>query len=313
MHFSSFLRNSLALIAFVSCCGAQAAPLFRAYLSSSGLDTNPCTLPSPCRLLPAALAAVADGGEIWMLDSANYNGATVNVTKSVSILAVPGAVGSLVAAGGPALLVTTPEVKLGLRNLVFGPFGDGQYGVDMAAGSELTVDGCVFANLPSGGISFNTAGTARIVNTIVRNSGSFGILIGSGATATVANVKVLGSTSYGIYVYGAGTQGANVDVSDSIVTGSSHTGIRAENQGTGTVNVTVNRSTVAQNGQFGIVSMAGAGSANVVVAGSSIVSNGSHGLAKTGADATLTTMGNNVVRLNTVGPTLGAITSAPTM
>src|SRR3954471_13758221 len=76
------------------------ALLFRAYLSVTGSDGNPCTVAAPCRLLPAALNAVANDGEIWILDSANFNTTTVNVTKSVSILAVPGAVGSIVATGG---------------------------------------------------------------------------------------------------------------------------------------------------------------------------------------------------------------------
>jgi hypothetical protein len=34
---------------------------------------QPVHAAAPCRLLPAALAAVASGGEVWMLDSANYN------------------------------------------------------------------------------------------------------------------------------------------------------------------------------------------------------------------------------------------------
>ena len=38
-----------------------------------------------------------------MLDSANYNTGPVNVTKSVTILAVPGALGSVVATGGDAI------------------------------------------------------------------------------------------------------------------------------------------------------------------------------------------------------------------
>jgi len=51
--------------------GPAHAQLFRAYLAIGGSDSNPGTLPAPCRLLPAALNAVADGGEVWMLDSAN--------------------------------------------------------------------------------------------------------------------------------------------------------------------------------------------------------------------------------------------------
>ena len=66
------------------------AQLFRAYLATYGADTNACTVVAPCRLLPAALAAVANNGEIWMVDSGNFNSGTVNVTKNVKIQAVPG-------------------------------------------------------------------------------------------------------------------------------------------------------------------------------------------------------------------------------
>jgi hypothetical protein len=71
--------------------------------------------------LPAALAAVADGGEVWMLDSANYNVAPVNISKSVTILAVPGAVGSVVATAGHAININTVGVKVVLRNLTIVP------------------------------------------------------------------------------------------------------------------------------------------------------------------------------------------------
>src|SRR3954467_7948716 len=81
------VRHHLVAAALaVLACGSAQAQLFRAYLSSSGSDANPCTVAAPCRLLPAALNAVANGGEVWMLDSANFNQATVAVAKSVSIL-----------------------------------------------------------------------------------------------------------------------------------------------------------------------------------------------------------------------------------
>src|SRR5262245_55407077 len=74
MRHSRTLCNALALAAalLVPSLGTE-AQLFRAYLASDGSDANPCTLPQPCRLLPAALAAVANGGEIWILDSAIFN------------------------------------------------------------------------------------------------------------------------------------------------------------------------------------------------------------------------------------------------
>ena len=98
---------------------ASATGLFRTYLSAAGSDSNPCTLQLPCRLLPAALAATADGGEVWMLNSANFNVAQVEVTQSVTILAIPGVVGSVVATGGGhGIHVNAPGIKVALRNLV---------------------------------------------------------------------------------------------------------------------------------------------------------------------------------------------------
>jgi len=113
-----FIRTALLFLALGLAASAH-AQLFRAYLSGSGSDTNPCTLVAPCRLLPAALNAVASGGEIWMLDSANYNSSTVNITKSVSILAIPGVVGSIVAVNsGHAITINNAGAKVALRDLV---------------------------------------------------------------------------------------------------------------------------------------------------------------------------------------------------
>jgi hypothetical protein len=101
-------------LALLGAAGADAA--FRAYVSSTGNDIDPCSIQQPCRLLPAALTAVDVGGEIWMLDSANFNTGTVSVTKSVTILAVPGAVGSVVANSADAMSIATAGVKVVLRN-----------------------------------------------------------------------------------------------------------------------------------------------------------------------------------------------------
>ena len=79
-HFVRLLLLVLA-VGFSS----PASAIFRAYVSSTGNDANPCTLPQPCRLLPAALAVTDDGGEVWMLDSANYNTNFVTIGKSVSM------------------------------------------------------------------------------------------------------------------------------------------------------------------------------------------------------------------------------------
>ena len=104
----AILRGTLVSLALALMPATAQAQLFRAYLSSTGNDANPCTVQQPCRLLPAALAAVKDGGEVWIMDSANFNTMPVLIDKSVSILAIPGALGSVVGSGGDAILINTP-------------------------------------------------------------------------------------------------------------------------------------------------------------------------------------------------------------
>jgi hypothetical protein len=153
MNSRNFLRCIGALVAAAFASFPAQAQVFRAYVASAGSDANPCSLQQPCRLLPAALTAVADGGEIWMLDSANYNTSQVNVTKSVTILAIPGAVGSVVAtAGGDAININAAGAKVTLRNLAIVHLTSSNHGINFAQGTQLGVSDCEIANIQGSGI-----------------------------------------------------------------------------------------------------------------------------------------------------------------
>src|ERR1700730_14832883 len=73
------------------------APQLRTYVSGQGSDTNGCTVTTPCKTLKAALALTTAGGEIFVLNSADYGPATI--TKSVSIVS-EGAAGGMLATNG---------------------------------------------------------------------------------------------------------------------------------------------------------------------------------------------------------------------
>ena len=134
------LARFLAAASFALVAGTGQAGIFRAYLALGGNDANPCTLPQPCRLLPAALAAVNDGGEIWMLDSANYNLGPVLVDKSVKILAVPGEMGSVVANGGDALVINAPGKDVTVRNLFVLNLAGGASGINILSADAVHVE-----------------------------------------------------------------------------------------------------------------------------------------------------------------------------
>jgi nitrous oxidase accessory protein NosD len=285
--------------------------MFRAYIASDGNDANACTLIAPCRLLPAALTAVANGGEIWMLNSANYNTSQVNITKSVTILAVPGVVGSVVAttAGADAINISTAGVNVTLRNLVIVPIpgSGGVNGIHMTDGAKLSVENAVISNFTIGhGIRVSTAATVRIVDTLIRDCSS-GIWLQSGVTAIISRATVLGNSNVGIRVIPAGPMTSIAAVSDSVVTGNGIGISGYSDNASGVSRISVIRSTITNNSPWGVRSDSFLGTVLVTLSDSMVTGN-AVGLSHNGTDATLESMGNNTIRQNT-GPNEGTITT----
>ena len=246
MSFRAALRIPFYLLATLLLSTTANAQLFRTYVASDGNDANPCTLPAPCRLLPAALTAVASGGEIWMLDSANYNTATVTVGKSVSILAVPGAVGSVVAVGGPAISITAGSLTVALRNLVIVPLvgGGGTDGVSMTGSSNLSIEDSLIANLPNRGVYVTGTGNLKITRTIIRNNSSYAVWLQDGPSATITGTQMLQNGNGGVRAWSTTATTTTVAVSDSVISGGTE-GVYAFTQIAGaTAKIFVTRSTI---------------------------------------------------------------------
>ncbi|MCL4690619.1 MAG: right-handed parallel beta-helix repeat-containing protein [Burkholderiales bacterium] len=294
MFARTAIRSVIVLLSTLVLPATANAQLFRAYLAITGNDANPCTLPQPCRLLPAALAAVASGGEIWMLDSANYNTATVNLTKSVTILAVPGAVGSVVATGGSAISIATAGLKVALRNLVIVPLpGAGATdGVRMTQASTLTIENSLVANLPGHGV-FATAGTLRIVGSVIRGNGTYAVSVQDGAQAVVSGTQVTDNV-HGIGALGqANGTSTSLVVRDCLVTGGV-IGVAALTTAAAGTRVTVTRTTIEQT-FYGVASQTsgGAGSSVLIVSDSS-VSGSQYAYYQDGTGSVLKSAGNNL-------------------
>ncbi len=198
---------------------AAEAGLFRAYLSSTGNDTNPCTVVAPCRLLPAALAAINGGGEIWMLDSANFNAGTVAIDRSVTLLAVPGALGSLVStgAGNPALDISTPGLDVTLRNVSLAGLATAAgitNGIRLQAASNVLLEDSVVANFSGYGLSA-TGGTLTLANVIVRNIPGNGLMATAGAAVFVTGSRFVGNGT-GLWVTASGGGAPSLVVAHSV-------------------------------------------------------------------------------------------------
>jgi hypothetical protein len=277
---------------------AANAQLFRAYVASDGSDANPCTLAQPCRLLPAAVAAVANGGQIWMLDSANYNTTTVDVNKSVTILAVPGAVGSVVATAGPAISIATGGVMVALRNLVITPLPSAVGGgITMTAGQRLTVENCLISGLSGQGIRVETDAQVSITDTTIRGNIQDGVYLTAGARAVIMRATVSDNGSSGIAVVGSGGTTTVADVAYSTLSRNA-TGVFAYANGVGVnARATVHGSQVVDNDQGIVGDSLTSGSTVVSASGNMVSNNTQQGLLSTGGSGTrIWASGNTVVR-----------------
>ncbi len=298
------VAGALAFVATLLLSAAADAQVFRAYLASHGADGPACSLAAPCRLLPAALVAVADGGEIWMLDSANYNGGPVNIAKSVTILAVPGALGSVVATGGNAINIGTPGVKVALRNLVIVPLpgAGGSMGISMYAGTMLTVENCLFANLPQMGIYAENGVVVRVTDSIFRDNGGDGVALKNGVHATITGSGFSGNGGSGVALLGS-TPGltTSADITDSTMDGNFY-GLRAAStDATSLVNVSVRDSRAVRNTFNGMIAESSGAAVTITASNNIIASNNGAGIEAFAAGSKVWASGNTVAGNNGTG------------
>lgn len=195
---------------------APPSPQMRTYVSGNGSDGNPCTDVSPCKSFGAALALTIAGGEIFVLDSADYG--PVTITKSVTITS-EGAVAGLLAANGAAITITAgANDVVHLRGLDLDGAGTGSYGIVFNSGRALTVQKSAVRAFANSGINFtpSAASALFVADTTLSNNRDNGILISSAGTGVVngmLNRITVAGNGVGILINGANV---NVTVNDAL-------------------------------------------------------------------------------------------------
>jgi hypothetical protein len=302
------LTRALTMLASMMVLGAAGeanAGLFRTYLSVNGNDANACSLTAPCRLLPAALAAVNAGGEIWMLDSANFNTATVSINKSLTILAVPGALGSVVANGTDAINITAPGVSVTLRNVVIlNLAGTTNTGIVFAQGNGLTLEGCEIYGLSTGISSTAVGATVNIKDTTIRDNTAAGVSVQGASKLQLLNASVL-NNAIGI----AAVNGAGVAITGGTISGGTTAGVQASASGSTNTQVAISGSTLAANTLGLQVTAAGAGDVAAAMINKTTFTQNGTGVTISGSGAKAYSLTNNAFKFNSadVGGSLTAL------
>jgi hypothetical protein len=307
----------------------------RTFVASGGIDTNPCSLALPCRTLSTAVGAVANGGEVVVLDSAGYGAFTA--TKSVSVVAPPGVHAGITAFSGSAIAVNGAGIKVALRGLSLDGLG-GVNGIVVTDAAAVEIDDCRISAFSGAGIALNANAAVSVADTLVAAIGT-GVTI-AGGRASLDRVRIRNATGTGIVV----SQGTVV-IRESVITDVGGDGVFASVVTPSAARVTVEGTTIAHLGATGrgIVAEDASGfglSASVVVrargntvsdgGGSGIVSQGTHAtmvasrnvvsgmggfgflqqVIGVGPSALMLSAKDNVLEGNTGGPTSGTVVAA---
>jgi hypothetical protein len=280
------------------------AGIFRSYLSANGNDANPCTLPAPCRLLPAAIAAANDGGEIWLLDSANFNTGTATIAKSLTITAIPGALGSIVANGADAISINAPGARVTLRNVaILNLSGAGNRGVALVQGASLILEGSQVYGLGTGVQATAAGATVTIKDSTIRDNDT-GVAFAGGVRAQLVNVSLLNNLTTGMTASG----GARVAMSGSTVAGGG-SGVVASASAGATTQVALSSSSLSGNATAVQVTVSTASDTSQVVLNNVTIAHNSSGvLISGGATAVAFSRQNNTFKFNTVDVPAGSLT-----
>ena len=135
------------LVALLSASPAR-AQLNRTFVSGAGSDTNPCSFSSPCRTFQTAFNATLAGGEIDVLNPADYGPLTI--TKAVSIQA-HGFAGIDVAKTGITINAGANDA-VNLSGLIIEGTGTEFAAIKYDGGKFLTIKDCVIQDFASHGI-----------------------------------------------------------------------------------------------------------------------------------------------------------------
>jgi hypothetical protein len=174
----------------------------RTFVASNGLDSNPCTIPAPCRSFTTALTQTTTGGEIIVKDSAGYG--PVVITKPISIVVPPGIYAAITVSARTGIVVDPGTGDVTLRGLTLAALG-GDTGIDFKTGDVLRIEDVSITGFTGYGVSVRrTSGATVIMRNVTSRKNLMGIGIGTTTgviTATVDHSQFDGNTNTGAYFY----------------------------------------------------------------------------------------------------------------
>jgi len=321
MNSRKAVRLSVAVLLAIGGVPLAEAQLTRSWVASSGLDTNDCTRPTPCRTFGRAMSVSNSGAEVVVMDSAGYGPFTIN--KPISIISPPAFHAAIAPTSGTAITISS-----GISGAVVirGLYLNGQgatNGILQQGNNALIMENVVISGFTTG-LNFDVGTTPRFIVTdsTIRNS-SDGILWkgASPGRGVLERTRLENNTVRAFYINSGGTfsirdsivtegshgvfldtlDPASVDLINSAVFNNDGIGIYASASGAGAVDVNLDHCLMSRNGSA-IVAQSPVG-ASVIRVAQSLIANNNNGVSWGGAMASVISRGDNTLENNNSGNT----------
>jgi Pro-kumamolisin, activation domain/Divergent InlB B-repeat domain len=266
--------------------------LTRTFVSSSGADSNACTIAAPCATFAHAYSLTQPRGIIAALNPGKYGPLTITYPITVNGNGWAAITGT---AQGNGITIDAGAGNVILTGLEVDGAGAAYNGIVFNSGTSLTVSNCIVKDFISGnGTSGNgimiapTLGTIdfTIVNTVVLNNGSAGVhyLPASGSATAIGAIDhvLAANNAIGVAVDLSAASGgsAAVTISNSTANNNTSDGIITASAA-GTVTVTADHDEISSNGT-GV----GVGANTTVLLSRSVIAkNSTYGISNAGTAA----------------------------
>jgi hypothetical protein len=270
----------------------DAAAISRTFVASFGSDSNPCSLPLPCRGFTAALALTDPGGEIVVLDSAGYGAVTIG--KSVSIIVPAGIYAGVSVFSGDGIRIAGIGIDVTLQGLTINGQG-GVHGVRFVQGSRLNVAGCQINAMNGNGVRVEGAGTVVVTRSSIVGSAQEGVFVNAAANVTIVRSRIQSNGGTGIEMGG----GASGNIVRSVVANSGLFGVEALQATAGTTHIAIDDASITDNanGAGAYAEASGGGAfARIDVMGSLVTRNfnGVYAFSQGSGTAAISVTGNDI-------------------
>jgi hypothetical protein len=224
LYVPGFVLLSITAIVASAPAQAQNGSLTRSFVSSSGVDTNPCTVTQPCATFAHAYTAVGASGIVAALDPGKYG--PLNIIGAVTIDGNGWAAITAPANNNGITINAGLNDKITLKGLAIDGVGAANDGILFNTGGGLNVFDCTIKNMLDNGIFVSVLNPMSLLvsNTFISNinsaAASSGIYLFNGATSTngylIATIDrvMISDSSVGISLYADGN-GVEAMVSDS--------------------------------------------------------------------------------------------------